>query len=160
MIKNNSFTLDSNSQFIGRLTLFKSGIIKYKKFGKEVKIKGETIVELTGKTVQIGIKLKAEYSWNKEDAEVDKTEYRTDRNGDIAYKKELDSVFNVDGFSAEEMLTEAEEAKSIETKRKYLESDKAIYHPELEEAEIEESESNDSGTSDELDFWYDSNTVR
>lgn len=129
--------------------------IKYKKFGKEVKVQAETVVDLIGKEIQIGIKLKADYAWDKEGGEdgqgaVDKTEYKTDKNGDILYSKELDSVFTTDGFSAEEVITEAEEPKAIESKIKYLQSDKAIYHPKLEESEDVDEETEEE--EDELDF--------
>ncbi len=129
--------------------------IKYKKFGKDVKVKGEVITALTGKEIQIGITLKANYEWDKEEEAEDKTQYKTDNNGDIRYDKELDSVFNIGGFSAEEILTDAEEAKSIEAKKKYLESDKAIYHPKLEESEAKEDDVTTETTDDsddELDF--------
>lgn len=129
----------------------KEDVVKYKKFGKDVKLEGETVVDLIGKTIQLGISLQANYAWNAEDKEVDKTEYSVDRNGDVRLTPNLDSVFNTDGFSAEEIITEATEAKVIVSKKTYLESDKAIYYPKLEEKEVEEEEVVEE-IEDDLDF--------
>jgi len=128
-------------------------VIKYKVFGKDVKVDGETIVELIGKEVEIGIRLEESFAWDNEEKCEDKTELKTDKNGDVVYKKSLDSVFSKDGFSAEEVITEATEAKDIESKRKFLEGDKATKRVKLEDKVEEESEE-DTGADveEELNF--------
>lgn len=112
--------------------------IKYKSYGKDVEVEAETITELIGKELQIGIRLCESY--NYEDGETDKTQVKTNQNGDTVYDKELESVFNVEGFSAEEVINDADETKAIESKKKFFASDKAIKRVKLEEPEVDEDE--------------------
>lgn len=116
----------------------KTETIKYKAYGKDVTVEGETISALIGKDLQIGIRLCEEY--NYEDGELDKTQLKTNQNGDVMYSKELESVFNSKGFNAEEMLKDAEEPKAIKSKIAWLESDKGIKKVRLEKPEPEEGE--------------------
>jgi len=126
----------------------KTETIKYKKFGKAVSVEAESIPALIGKEVQIGIRLEEQY--NYEDGEEDKTSLRVNTNGDVVYKKELESIFNADGFDAMEVLKEATEAKAIKSKITFLESDKGIKRVKLELPEVEETEEEEA--EDELDF--------
>jgi len=123
--------------------------IKYKKFGKNVEVEAETLVDLIGKELQIGIRLEEQY--NYEDGETDKTSLKVNSNGDVLYSKELESVFNVNGFDAQEMIKDAEEAKAIKSKIAFLESDKGIKRVKLEAPEVEEGEAKEE-EDDILDF--------
>ena len=123
----------------------KTETIKYKDFGKDVEVEGETVVDLIGKDMQIGIRLEEQY--NYEDGEVDKTSLKVNQNGDVVYKKSLESVFNADGFDTAEVIKNAEEPKAIKSKIAFLESDKGIKRVKLEAPEEEEIEE-----EEELDF--------
>ncbi len=111
--------------------------IKYKKFGKDIEVEAETIDALIGKELQMAIRLKAEYAYDNDAKETDKTAHRTNSDGDLVFKKEIDGVYDVDGFSPLEILGKDDEAKEVEAKKLFLASDKATYYPKLEEAEVE-----------------------
>ena len=120
--------------------------IKYKAYGKDVTVKAETLVDLIGKTLNIGVRLEEQY--NYEDGETDKTSLKVNQNGDVVYKKSLESVFNESGLDAQEVISDVEEGKAIVAKRKFLEGDKGIKRVKLELPEIDETEE----PEDELDF--------
>jgi len=120
--------------------------IKYKAYGKDVTVEAETITQLIGKEIQVGVRLAEQ--WNYEDGETDKTSLKVNQNGDVVYKKELESIFNIDGFNAEEVLKDATETKALDSKVKFLESDKGIKRVKLEEPEIEDVEEEDEDTLD------------
>jgi len=125
--------------------------IKYKKFGKEVSVEGEVIDELSGKSLQIAVRLCEEYAYN--DGAVDKTEIKTDKNGNPFYSKSLDSVFSNKGFSAEEVVGKAEEAKAIELKKTFLAGEKATKRVKLEVAEKSDDVATETtDDSDVIDF--------
>ena len=109
----------------------------------------ETLVDLIGKEIQIGIRLEEQY--NYEDGETDKTSLKTNGNGDVVYKKTLESVFNVEGFDTVEVIKNAEDPKAIKSKIAFLEGDKGIKRVKLDAPEIEESEE-ETIDEDELDF--------
>jgi len=126
----------------------KTETIKYKKYGKDVEVEGDTIVQMIGKEIQVGIRLEESYAY--EDGETDKTQLRTNKNGDVVYDKELHSVFSKDGFSPMEVVSEAEETKEIENEKKFLASDKGIRRVKLEFPDEPEEEGED--TDEEIDF--------
>jgi len=119
----------------------KTETIKYKAYGKDIEVEAETVVDLIGKDIQIGVRLEEQY--NYEDGETDKTQLKTNQNGDVVYKKSLESVFNVDGFSTEELLKEAEEPKAIKSKEAFLTGAKGIKRVTLEFPEDEVVEDED-----------------
>ena len=116
----------------------KEETIKYKAYGKDVKVQGEVVTALVGLDLQIGVRLSESY--NYEDGETDKTSLRTDNNGDVAYGKDLDSIFSKEGFSAGELMSGKEVASDIESKIKFLSSDKATKRVKLEAPEVDENE--------------------
>ena len=118
--------------------------IKYKSYGKDVEVEAETIVGLIGKEVKIGVRLAERYAY--EDGETIKSELATDKDGNTRYDKELDSVFSKEGFDAMEIIKEDTETKALESKIKFLSSDKAIKTVKLEAPEVEEED------DDELAF--------
>ena len=122
--------------------------LEFKEYGKTVKVEGvQTITNLIGKEVQIGVRLEEKY--NYEDGETDKTQLKTNQNGDVVYDKTLESVFNKDGFDTAEMIKEADEPKAIESKKAWLTGDKGIKRVKLESPEAEEVIEEEE---DDLDF--------
>ena len=119
----------------------KEETIKYKSFGKDVVIEADTLVDLVGKELNIGIRLSEKYSYA--DGEVDKTSLATNQNGDIIYDKELESVFSKDGLSAQEIAKGVTEGTEMESKDKFLKGDKGVKRVRLEAPEIEEDEEED-----------------
>ncbi len=126
----------------------KTETIKYKKYGKAVEVEGDTIVQMIGKEIQVGIRLEESYAY--EDGETDKTQLRTNKNGDTVYDKDLHSVFSKDGLSPMEIVNEATEAKEIESVKTFLASDKAIKKVKLEFPD--EPEESEEEPEDEIDF--------
>jgi len=117
--------------------------IKYKAYGKDVAVEADSVVDLIGKELMIGIRLEEEF--NYEDGEIDKTSLKTDNDGNVRYKKDLESVFNKDGFDAMEMIKEATETKALDSKTKFLSSEKSIKRVKLEAPEV------DDGSTSEID---------
>jgi len=122
----------------------KDETITYKKFGKNITVDADTLVDLVGKEVNIGIRLAEQYDY--EDGETIKSRLRTNQNGDIVYDKELESVFSKEGLSAQEIAKGVEEGKEMEAKQKFLTSDKGIKKVKLEVPESEED------FDDDIDF--------
>ena len=129
--------------------------IKYNSYGKEVEKKVAMIDVLVGKDIHVGVRRKAKYAWDKEAEEQDKTQYATNKDGDLIYDLTLFSVYNSEGQTAEEFIYEKEPEK-IEKDNEYLSSDKGIYKPKLEEPEddidLDEPPFDEDGTNDEIDF--------
>jgi len=123
--------------------------IKYKEYGKDVEVEGETCNDLVGKDVNVGVRLAEKYAWNNDEGEVDKTQLATNSDGDILYESSIFSVYSQSGKTPTEIIKK-EEAKQIESDREFLNSDKAIKRVKLEAVEFEEDESGD--LEDELDF--------
>jgi hypothetical protein len=122
--------------------------LEFKEYGKVVKVEGvETISNLIGKEVQIGVRLEEKY--NYEDGETDKTSLKTNQNGDVVYDKKLESVFSKDGFDTMEIIKESLAPSAIESKKKFLESEKGIKRVKLEAPEVVEDEVVED---DEIDF--------
>ena len=119
----------------------KEETIKYKKFGKDITVEADTLVDLVGKELNIGIRLEEQYDY--EDGETVKSRLKTNQNGDTLYKKELESVFSKDGLSAQEIAKGVTEGAEMESKDKFLKGDKAIKRVKLEAPEIEEDEEED-----------------
>ena len=140
------FLATGKGQELSEMTV-KEETIKYKDFGKNIEVEAETIVDLIGKEIQIGVRLEEQY--NYEDGETDKTSLKVNQNGDVVYKKVLESIFNAGGFDAAEVIKNAEEPKAIKSKIAFLESDKGIKRVALEAPEVEESE---DAEEEELDF--------
>jgi hypothetical protein len=124
--------------------------IKFKEYGKDVEVEGETLVDLIGKQINIAVRLEEEYAYDKETKSADKTELKTDKNGDIVYKKSLDDVFTIEGLHAVEVLKETEEPKLMKKKEEFLASDKATKRLVLEIPEEEEIEEDE--LPDDLEF--------
>ena len=120
--------------------------IKYKKFGKDITVEADTLVDLIGKEVNIGIRLEEQYDY--EDGETVKSRLKTNQNGDVVYSKELESVFSKEGLSAQEVAKGVEEGTEMKSKDEFLRGDKGIKRVKLEAPEVEESEDED----DEVDF--------
>ena len=119
----------------------KEETIKYKKFGKDITVKADTLVDLVGKELNIGIRLEEQYDY--EDGETIKSRLKTNQNGDVLYKKELESVFSKDGLSAQEIAKGVTEGTEMESKDKFLRGDKGIKRVKLEAPEVEETEEED-----------------
>ena len=108
--------------------------ITYKAYGKEVT---ETVLLLTSCTdKEIGIGVKGSYEYNYEDGETDKTSYKVDNEGTPRLKLSLNSVYNSKGKTPIEMIKK-EESVQLAKDKLYLESEKSIYKPKLEESEVE-----------------------
>lgn len=122
--------------------------IKYKAYGKDVEVDGETITALIGKEFTIAVRAEEEY--NYEDGEVDKTSLKVDSDGNTRYKLSLYDVYNEDGLNAIEVVQEAEEPKAMIKTEEFLKSDKGIRRVVLELPEMEEDEIEDE--NDELEF--------
>lgn len=120
-------------------------VIKFKKFGKDVEVKADTITELIGKELNIGVRLEEDYAW--EDGAVDKSQLKTNQNGDVVYKKELESVFSKEGLSAQEIAKGATEGVEMKSKDEFLRGEKGIKRVKLEKPEPIEVE-----PDDEIDF--------
>ena len=125
----------------------KEETIKYKKFGKDITVEADTLIDLIGKEVNIGIRLSEKYSYA--DGEVDKTSLATNQNGDIVYDKELESVFSKDGLSAQEVAAGVEEGKQMKLKHDFLSGEKGLKKVKLEAPEVEEDEEEDD---EEIEF--------
>lgn len=121
--------------------------IKYKEYGKDVEVEGETIIDLIGKEVYIAIRAEEEY--NYENGEEDKTSLKVDKNGDVRYKLSLDDVYSKDGLHAIEIIKE-QEPKLMKAKEEFLKSDKGIKRVKLELPEEDVVEATDD--LDDLEF--------
>jgi len=119
----------------------KEETIKYKKFGKDITVEADTLVDLVGKELNIGIRLEEQYDY--EDGETIKSRLKTNQNGDTLYKKELESVFSKDGLSAQEIASQVTEGTQMKSKIAFLSSDKGIKRVKLEAPEVEETEEED-----------------
>lgn len=127
----------------------KEETIKFKKYGKDVEVEAETVVDLIGKTVNIAVRQEEKYAYN--DGETDKTQLKVNDDGDILYDLSLMEVFSENGFNAIEMVKGETETKAMDSAEDFLKSDKGIKKvklemPEEEEVEVEEDE------DDELEF--------
>ena len=116
----------------------KEETIKYKKFGKDITVEADTLVDLIGKEVNIGIRLEEQYAY--EDGVTIESRLKTNQNGDTLYKKELEYVFSKDGLSAQEIAKGVTEGTEMESKDKFLKGDKGIKRVKLEAPEIEEDD--------------------
>jgi hypothetical protein len=122
--------------------------ITYKEYGKDITVDAETCVDLVGKNVMIGVRLSEKYAWNTEEAEVDKTQLKTNSDGDIVYDKVIFSVYSQTGKTPTEIIKK-EEATQMAKDKEFLEGDKGIKKVKLEAAKFEEEE---LALEDELDF--------
>lgn len=148
MLKQLLFVTNGKPLDLADLTL-EEETIKFKEYGKDVEVTGESIKELKGKEIQIGVRLEERY--NYEDGEEDKTSLKTNSNGDVVYDKKLFSVYSKSGKTPTEIIKK-EEAKQIESDRKFLESDKGIKRVKLEKKEPEYEVEVEGFDNDDLDF--------
>jgi hypothetical protein len=128
--------------------------VKYNSYGKEVEKKVAMITALVGKDIHIGIRRKVKYAWDKDAKEQDKTQYATNKDGDLIYDLTLFSVYNDKGQTAEEFIKEKDPEK-IEKDNEYLSSDKGIFKPKLEEPEDDidlDEPPFEANSSEEIDF--------
>jgi len=123
--------------------------ITFKSYGKDVKKKVAIVTALTDKDIHFGIRRKAKYAWDKDAEEQDRTQYATNKDGDLVYDLTLFSVYDSKGRTAEELVKGKDAEKHIKDDE-YLSSDKSIYRPNLEESE--DVPFNTDDTEDEIDF--------
>lgn len=132
----------------------KEETIKFKEYGKDKAVDGETIVELKGKEINIGVRLEEKYAWDASAEEEDKTQLKTNDNGDVVYDKKLFSIYAKSGKTPTEIVKK-EEPTQIEKDKTFLKSAKGIRRVKLEKAEPEYEvsvEGFDDNSGDQLDF--------
>ena len=146
MMKQVIFSALGKAQELGDITVSEEEI-SFKEYGKDKTMTVGLLTDLTGKEIQFGVRAEEEY--NYEDRETDKTQIKTDSDGNPRYKLTLFSVYSKEGLTPIESIKE-EEATQIDKDKEFLSGDKAIKKVKLEQPEP--SEEDEDEDEDELDF--------
>ena len=109
--------------------------VTFKEYGKEVTLEVGMLVDLIGKEIQYGVRCEEEF--NYEDGALDKTEIKTDNEGNPRYKKILFSVYTGLGKTAIELIKKTDPIQ-LEKDKEFLLGSKGIKRVKLEAKEIED----------------------
>lgn len=145
MLKQLIFVATGKGQELPDIKL-KEEEVTFKEYGKEKTLEVATLVDLIGKELQYGVRCEEEY--NYEDGEVDKTQIKTDNEGNPRYKMSLFSVYSAEGKAPAEIIKDAD-AEQLEKDKSFLLGDKGIKKVKLELPEVEEDEEE---TEEDVEF--------
>lgn len=138
LLKQLLFVTNGKPMDLSDLTLVDE-TITYKSFGKDVVVEAQTCTDLVGKQVQVGVRLSERYAYNSEEGEEDKTQLKTNSDGDVIYDMSIYTVYSQSGKTPTEIIKK-EDAKQIISDKEFLESDKGIKKVKLEAPTFEEVE--------------------